>query len=394
MSTLTHAPGTPRHDADVVIVGGGFMGSATAFFLRQRGRSVILLERGLVGQQASGVNFGNVRRQGRLLSQLPLANRSRGIWGRLPELLGEDAEFLPGGHVRVCYDPAYLDAYEQYAKDARPLGLDLEMLSQQEVRKRFPYLSQKVVGGSYAPIDGHANPRLAAPAFARAAVRAGAKVIENTEIAAVEKDGEDFRATATDGRIFRAPVMLITAGAWGSLLSEQFGEAVPIVARGPQMSVTEPLPYRMREVFGMSTRVEREVIYFRQVKRGNIVIGGSTRGPAFPDIRRAYTVPTSTLSQLAEMRRLVPAFARLNIIRTWSGIEGYMPDERPIMGPSGKVSGLFYAFGFSGEGFQLGPGVGDVMAELIDTGSTTTPIDDFKMARFNAPVAVTEENHE
>jgi len=262
------------------------------------------------------------------------------------------------------------------------------------VRKRFPYLSQKVVGGSYAPIDGHANPRLAAPAFARAAVRAGAKVIENTEIAAVEKDGEDFRATATDGRIFRAPVMLITAGAWGSLLSEQFGEAVPIVARGPQMSVTEPLPYRMREVFGMSTRVEREVIYFRQVKRGNIVIGGSTRGPAFPDIRRAYTVPTSTLSQLAEMRRLVPAFARLNIIRTWSGIEGYMPDERPIMGPSGKVSGLFYAFGFSGEGFQLGPGVGDVMAELIDTGSTTTPIDDFKMARFNAPVAVTEENHE
>jgi sarcosine oxidase subunit beta len=86
-----------RFQADVVIVGGGFMGAAAAFFLRRRGRSVILLEQGLVGQQASGVNFGNVRRQGRFLPQLPLANRSREIWGRLKELIGEDAEFLPTG---------------------------------------------------------------------------------------------------------------------------------------------------------------------------------------------------------------------------------------------------------------------------------------------------------
>jgi sarcosine oxidase subunit beta len=377
-----------RYDADVVIVGGGFMGAATAFFLRKRGRSVILLERGLVGQQASGVNFGNVRRQGRFLPQLALANRSRAIWGRLPELLGEDAEFLPTGHVRITYDPANMAALEDYANAARPLGLDLEILSQQALRKRFPYFTHEAVGGSYSPIDGHANPRLAAPAFARAAVRAGAKVIENTEIAAVEKDGEDFRATATDGRTFRAPVMLITAGAWGSLLSEQFEEAVPLVARGPQMSVTEPVPYEIREVCGVFTRIEREVVYCRQIPRGNVIIGGSIRGPAFPDIRRAYTVPTSTMSQMDEICRMIPALRRLSIIRTWSGIEGYMPDDRPIMGPSGKVSGLFYAFGFCGHGFQLGPGVGDVMAELIDTGSTTTPIEPFRMSRFETAVAV------
>src|ERR1700691_5565563 len=92
-----------RSQADVIIVGGGLMGAATAFFLRRRGRSVILLERGLVGQQASGTNFGNVRRQGRFLPQLPLANRSREIWGRLPELIGEDVEFLVSGHIRVCF---------------------------------------------------------------------------------------------------------------------------------------------------------------------------------------------------------------------------------------------------------------------------------------------------
>jgi sarcosine oxidase subunit beta len=73
---------------------------------------------------------------------------------------------------------------------------------------------------------------------------------------------------------------------------------------------------------------------------------------------------------------------RLNIIRVWSGVEGYMPDDRPIMGRSGKVDGLYYAFGFCGHGFQLGPGVGDVMAELIDTGATSTPIDPFAIQRF------------
>src|SRR6202043_3918956 len=89
--------------ADAIIVGGGLMGAATAFFLAKRGRSAILLERDLVGQHASGTNFGNVRRQGRFLPQLPLANRSRAIWGKLPELIGEDAEFLASGHIRVCF---------------------------------------------------------------------------------------------------------------------------------------------------------------------------------------------------------------------------------------------------------------------------------------------------
>ena len=88
---------------------------------------------------------------------------------------------------------------------------------------------------------------------------------------------------------------------------------------------------------------------------------------------------------MGQITRVIPALKRLNIIRVWSGIESYLPDDIPIMGPSGKVSGLYYAFGFCGHGFQLGPGVGDVMAELIVTGQTSTPIIPFHIARFNAP---------
>lgn len=373
--------------ADVVIVGGGIMGSATAFFLRKRGLSVILLERDTVGQHASGVNFGNVRRQGRFLPQLPLAMRSREIWGRLPELIGEDVEFLPTGHLRFVYDRADADRLEAYARDCRPYGLELEIISSNALRERFPFLSSEVVLGSFSPHCGHANPRLAAPAFARAARRAGAEIIEGADVLSVVKSDEDFVIETRESGTFRAPLVQISAGAWGNALSSAFGEPVPIVARGPQMGVTEPLGYELKPVMGCASSKAEEGIYFRQVKRGNIVFGGCYRGPAHTETRRAHVDPANTLLQLPQLRRVIPALAKVSVIRTWSGIEGYMPDDIPIMGPSGKASGLYYAFGFCGHGFQLGPGVGDVMAELIATGSTTTPLEPFHIHRFAAAPA-------
>jgi sarcosine oxidase subunit beta len=374
----------PAEASDVAIIGGGLMGSSAALFLRRRGRSVTLLETDLIGRQASGTNFGNVRRQGRPIAQLPLANRAIEIWRRSSELLGRDVEYLQSGHIRICYRdrPELQGNMESYADEARHAGLDLELVSGNILRSRFPFFGPDVLAGSYSPLDGHANPRLAAPAFADAARRLGARIHENTRIVTAEKNGEDFTLTAEDGRTFRAPVLLVTAGAWGNIVSEQFGEPVPMIARGPTMSVTEPVPYAIAPAVGVMTPVEAETVYFRQVARGNIVIGGSTRAPAYPERYRAYVLPQNTLSQLKQIRRLAPALGRLNIIRVWSGIEGYMPDSLPVMGASGRVSGLYYAFGFSGSGFQIGPGVGETMAELIDTGMTDIPLEDYAIQRF------------
>jgi sarcosine oxidase, subunit beta len=368
--------------ADVIIVGGGIMGAATAFFLRKRGVSVILLERGLIGQQASGVNFGNTRRMGRPIEELPLSNRSRETWLKFKELFGEDVELLLNGHLRVGLTPAHEERMAKYAQDAKDFGLDMEMMGTKALHERFRYLGPEITAGCYAPHDGHANPRLAAPIIGRAAVREGAQVFENTEIVSVEKEGGDFRATAADGRTFRAPVALITAGAWGNRISTSFGEPVPMIAKGPQMCVTEPVPYAIGPTIGAMADVFEQVVYFRQVARGNIVIGGGGHEPVDLENRRAYVNPSRTLYKLKNAPRVVPAFNHLNIIRVWSGIEGYMEDSRSVMGPSARVPGLYYAFGFSGEGFQLGPGVGDVMAELIHTGATTTPIEQYHIGRF------------
>ncbi|MBJ7418473.1 MAG: FAD-binding oxidoreductase [Niveispirillum sp.] len=375
----------PVTHSDVLIIGGGLMGSSAAFFLRQtHGKSVTLIESDLVGRQASGTNFGNVRRQGRPIHQLHLANRSLEIWRKANELLGSDIEYLQSGHIRVCYRerPENIAKMEEYAADARQNGLDLEILTGNALRDRFPFFGTDVVAGSYSALDGHANPRLAAPAFARAAQKLGAQVFENTRINHVTKAGTDFIATARDGRVFKAPILLITAGAWAGELSAQFGEPVKLTARSPTMSVTEPVPYAIAPAVGVMTPLEVETVYFRQVARGNIVLGGSTRGPAVAETYRSFVKPQNTLTQLQQLRRLAPALARLNIIRVWTGIEGYMDDSLPVMGPSGTTSGLFYAFGFSGSGFQIGPGVGQTMAELIATGATGIDLSHYRVERF------------
>ncbi|AQU87172.1 sarcosine oxidase subunit beta [Komagataeibacter nataicola] len=373
---------TNRMQADVIIVGGGFMGAATAFFLRRQGLSVILLERDLVGQAASGVNFGNVRRQSRYLGQLPLANRSRDIWLNMPRLIGEDAEFVMSGHILVTTSEKDGDRLEKYAVDCKPYGLDLTIMTGAQARAKFPMVGPEIRTVSYSPLDGHANPRLAAPAFGRAARRAGARVIENTEVCAITKSAEDFIVETRNGQSFQAPLLQISSGAWGRAMAASFGEDIPFAANGPQMGVTEPLPYRIEPVIGCASSVPEEGVYLRQVKRGNIVFGGGLRSVADIVTKRAPIDPLNTMRQMPHLARLVPQMARLRIIRTWSGVEGYVGDNLPIMGPSSRVPGLFFAFGFCGHGFQLGPGVGMTMAELIATGRTDIPLEPFHIKRF------------
>ncbi|WCM94880.1 FAD-binding oxidoreductase [Acidovorax sp. NCPPB 2350] len=374
--------GPTANHSDVLVLGGGLMGTTTAFFLRRHGLSVTLLERELVGRQASGTNFGNVRRQGRALHQMPLANRARAVWGRVRELLGEDLEFVPYGHLRVCYTEAQAAVIEQHARDVKPLGLDLEIFTAAQLRERWGIFAPNVVAGSLSPQDGHANPRLAGPAFARAARRAGARIVEHAEVLRVEHGGEGFTAHTADGRSFRAPQMLVACGAWSNRMAGQFGEPVPLEARGPQMGVTEPLPYAIGPSIGLSSPIEHEGLYFRQITRGNIVFGGGLKGPAHADHVRAYVKPDNILRQMRELRRFVPAFANVQLIRVWSGIEGYTGDWQPVMGPSARVPGLHYAFGFNGEGFAISPGVGETMAELMATGRTGIPLEAYAIGRF------------
>jgi sarcosine oxidase, subunit beta len=361
---------------DVAIVGGGIVGGSAALFLRQMGFSVTLLERDWCGAKASGVNFGGVRRQGRPLEQLPLSQRAHAIWGRLPALLGTDAEYIRSGHLKLARSEADLQSLIAYRERSAGFGLDLEIIAGDAFRRRFPALGDRAVGGSLCPEDGHANPRLVSPAFARAAAASGAVVREQTPVDRVERDGDRFTLLCGGGLEVNARFLLNTAGAWSQRIAAAFGEPVPLESLHPNMAVTEPLP----RFLAVNIGVEGGGVYGRQAPRGNMVVGGG-RGFAL-DVDRARPQRDAVLTLMRDAAELFPQIAKAHVIRCWTGVEGYTPDRNPIVGPSRTTPNLFHAFGFSGAGFQIGPAVGEALAELIRDGHSSAPLDAFRIDRF------------
>jgi glycine/D-amino acid oxidase-like deaminating enzyme len=366
-----------RLTADVAIIGGGTAGCSTALHLRWRGASVVLLERGVCGSQASGVNYGGVRQQGRALAELPLARRSREMWSRLAAIVGTDCEFMATGHIKLARSDTDMAELEAYREAVRPYGLELELLGRNAIRARYDWLGDAAVGGSLCSEDGAANPRLVAPAFARAARAAGADIRENEEVTGIERGGTQFRLRTASGLEIQAANLVNVAGAWGHEVAARFGESVPEDVIAPNMCVSEPLPYFMVPNFGVCGGG----VYVRQIPRGNVIFGGG-RGIADRENLRAYPVAASSLSAMQQAIALVPRLRHAQLIRSWTGIEGTMPDDIPVIGPSRTTPGLFHAFGFSGHGFQLGPVMGAVLSELILDGATPTPIAAFDIGRF------------
>ena len=243
-------------------------------------------------------------------------------------------------------------------------------------------MSDHAAGGSWCAEDGQANPRRLGPAFARAARAAGAEIHEHCEIVEAGHDGRRFHLSSRDGLSLRAEQMLNCAGAWGAELAARFGETVPLDAMAPQMVVTEPAAHFIEPVLG----VAGGNLYLRQNSRGNVIFGGGY-GIADTETSRATVLPENTLSAAALATELIPRLRHLRIIRVWTGIEGYTPDQIPVIGPSRAAPGLFHAFGFCGHGFQLGPVMGEILGELLITGKTETPIEAFNIGRFAAPIS-------
>lgn len=372
-----------RHfDIDVAIIGGGLVGSSAALSLCRMGFSVVLLDRGFCGAQASGVNYGGVRRQGRPPEQLPLSQRAHATWPRLQELIGIDGEFLRSGHLKLARSEADMAALEAYAAAVADQGLGLELIGHDGLRERFPWIGDGIVGASFCAGDGHANPRLVSAGFASAARRAGAQVLENTPVTGITRHGEGFALEAGSGVTIQAAVAINCAGAWADRLAAAFGEPVPLTRIYPSMIVTEPLAPVMSVNIGM----EGGGIYARQVERGNVVVGGE-RGLPLDDPDYSRPRGEGALAIMNRTAEVFPALRHAQAIRFWSGTEAAMPDKNPVIGFSATTPGLLHAFGFTGAGFQIAPGVGEVLAELVRDGRTSTPIDAFSIARFARPAA-------
>jgi sarcosine oxidase subunit beta len=216
-------------------------------------------------------------------------------------------------------------------------------------------------------------------AFCKQAVAEGVTILEGCAAHALIKNREGWEVRAGDMTI-HAGCILNTAGAWGGDIARMIGDAAPVQVVAPMMLVTGRMPRFCDAVVGCAGRP----LSFKQMPNGTVVIGGARLGRADASRNRTDLIMTELARSAATAASVFPIMRDAQVIRAWSGIEGRMPDQIPVLGPSRTATDAFHAFGFSAHGFQLGPAVGLVMAELIATGRSPLALDAFDIGRFAA----------
>jgi sarcosine oxidase subunit beta len=364
--------------ADVIVIGGGLHGCSAALHLALRGVKVLLIEKDYVGRHASGVNAGGVRRLGRHVAEIPLSVASMEMWHRIRDLVDDDCGFESHGQVKVAETAEELARLKARVDEVTALGFTHEeLIGQAELREIIPAIADHCVGGIVCRADGAALPFRTVHAFKRKAETLGVVFKEGTRVRGLKRVGDAWQVE-TDQGTETARVVVNCAGAWAGRIAETLGEPVPLEVIAPMLMITAPMREFVKPVVGSSGRT----LSFKQFANGTVLIGGGHRGTAHPDQNRTDLDWTRLAINAKTVYDLFPVMRGAQIVRAWAGIEARMPDDIPVIGKSATSEGVFHAFGFSAHGFQLGPAVGSLMAELVTTGKSNLPIAPFDIRRF------------
>ena len=367
-----------RMNADVAVVGGGIHGCSAALHLSRRGYKVIQIEKDRVGQHASGVNAGGVRRLLRHPVEIPLACAAMELWRNVRDLVGDDCEFQQRGQVAVAEDEEDLSRLKARVALLRSLGYEHEeLLDRDGLFEVIPAVARSCTGGLISRSDGFVNPYHATLAFARAAVDRGVQALAPARATGFRRQAGVWRIETTCGQV-EAEFLVNCAGAWGGAVAAALGEPVPVEPIAPMLMVCARLPRFLEPVVIGTGRK----LTFKQMPNGTVIIGGGHLG-GVDTVRQETELDFARLSASARtVLDLFPIMRQATLVRAWSGIEGRMPDNLPVIGPSRTEENAFHSFGYSAHGFQLGPIVGALIAEFVDTRQTSLPIGGFAITRF------------
>lgn len=370
---------------DVIVIGGGLHGCCTALHLARRGLKPIVLEKNTVGRHASGVNAGGVRQLMRHTAEVPLSMAAMSAWENLDALLGSElaanCNFIGGvGQIGIAQSEQEMTWCHTRVAEMRTLGYDFEeVIDRQELKRLVPAVDDICLGGIISRRDGHANPFRTTQSFRRRAEQLGARFFERTRVTGLEQSDGGWKITTTEGT-FGADIVVNCGGAWAWQAAAMVGEHFPKSHFASTLMVTSRMPHFIDPVV---IGIDR-VLSFKQTEAGTVVIGGGILGDPDLDAETAETVADRMMESAETVYEFFPILRKATIVRTWAGIEALMPDVIPVIGPSRTAGDLWYAFGFSGHGFQLGPIVGAVIADLILDGKSAIPIAAFSPTRFTA----------
>jgi sarcosine oxidase subunit beta len=345
-----------RKTADIVIIGGGIIGVSVAYYLGKVGaKNVVLLEKDLIGEGSTGLCAGGIRRQWTTEVNMLFSLKAFEIFQNFEDEFGVDPEFHQIGYLFLATSQEELEIFGKNVEFQNRFGVPSQILTREEVKRGWPFLNtEDVFGGAFCDTDGYAGPYEITEGIARGARRHGVEIFQNTEVTSIEVERDRIVSVTTN------------AGPYAANVGRMARIEVPVKPIRRQLFVTDAFPLIPLSV--PLTIDHKQNFYFRREGETVLFSGPQDEEPSF-NLSTDFGAMVETAEKATHR---APVFKDAKIARGWGGLYEISPDNHAILGEVPEVQGLFLANGFSGHGFQHGPAVGIVMAELILNGRTET----------------------
>jgi sarcosine oxidase subunit beta len=381
--------GELRGSYDVVIVGGGAHGLATAYYLGQLGvRNVAVLEKGYIGSGAAGRNTTILRSNYKTPEGARFYDASVKIYEQLSKELDFNLLFSQCGHLTLAHSDRAMFVMANRAEVNKQYGIDSQLVDAAEVKRLCPELNVSpdvtypIMGALYHPPGGIIRHDAVVWGYARGADRAGVEIHPYTEVLGFERSNGRISAVQTNRGTIRAGQVVSATAGWSTLICSMAGVPLPITTHILQACVTEPVKPLLNVVI-VSSQMH---VYISQSDRGEFVMGSEI------EPWTTYRMQ-GTLNFLQDLTRhtleLFPQLEHARLLRSWAGLSDLTPDYSPILGKT-EVDNFHVSAGWGTYGFKASPIVGKTLAELIHTGRTPELIAPFALERFYEDKLVSE----
>ena len=384
-------------NSDIIVIGGGVIGTSIAYNLSKAGKKVTLIEKDDHARGASGSSDQLVLMQSKKPGvHLALALESLKMYKTLEEELGEPIHFRQLGGLILIENEDEMKLMEQFVERQRKTGLDVSIISLEEINKLQEGIAQDIIGATYSPMDAEVDPIALNVAFAKATKREGANIVLGTEVKDILVEDGKVTGVETDKGSYHAPLVINAAGVWAPLLAQKVGFDAPIKPRRGQICITDEVDYFVHmpvlsakyimakhnpDLLKDAPEVVSRLgigLALSQSPKGNIMFG-ATREFVGYDKGVTYEGISEVVKNAA---RYFPKLKDMSIIRTMGGMRPFTPDGLPLIGWTEGIEGFFMAAGHEGDGIALAPVTGRVVSDLILKGETFVDVSAFNPNRF------------
>ncbi|WP_435317979.1 NAD(P)/FAD-dependent oxidoreductase [Haloarchaeobius sp. TZWSO28] len=379
---------------NVVVIGGGIVGLATAYSLADRGIDVVVCEKGSIGSGSTERSAGGIRHQFSTRVNVQLSRESVRVWESFEEEFGIDIAYRRAGYLLLAREEATAEAFAANVEMQNEEGVDSRLLSPEEASEVCPELDAgKFRAATFCPADGFADPHLALQGFSQAATEAGAEIRTKTAVTAIRREDGEVVGVETPDDSLDADFVVNAAGPWAGRIAEMAGLDLPVAPRRRQVAVVDPetpVPDDVPLTIDLDTGS-----YFRPEREGSAIVGGHFAAED-PDVDPDGFDGNADLDWMIDAVEHAADCAgyfgpETRIKRGWAGLYAVTPDHHPILEET--IPGFVNAIGFSGHGFQHAPAVGQIVTELVCDGEASlVDIEPLSSDRFDAGELHDEQN--